>query len=76
MSHYDTPAIAAPSRLGRLSTPIAGFFRSRLERVARAVRIKREVADLRAMDDYILRDIGVHRADISFAVRNGRLPDR
>ncbi len=76
MTIYETPAFVAPSRLGRLSTSAPGFIRARLARAAKALRLKRDIADVNAMDDHMLRDIGLNRADISFAVRTGRLPDR
>jgi uncharacterized protein YjiS (DUF1127 family) len=45
-------------------------------RVAAAVgdelRIRRDMRQLRAMDDHMLKDIGLTRADIGSAVRYGR----
>jgi uncharacterized protein YjiS (DUF1127 family) len=50
--------------------------RKLIQRAARFVRASRDLSDVRAMNDHALRDIGLSRADIYFAIRTGRLPDR
>ena len=40
--------------------------------IAEELRIRRDMRQLMAMDDHMLRDIGLTRADISSAVRYGR----
>jgi uncharacterized protein YjiS (DUF1127 family) len=40
--------------------------------VADELRIRRDMRQLRAMDDHMLKDIGLTRADIGTAVRYGR----
>jgi uncharacterized protein YjiS (DUF1127 family) len=40
--------------------------------IAQEVRIRRDMRHLMAMDDRILKDIGLTRADIGGAVRFGR----
>lgn len=39
-------------------------------------RLRRDIEELRALDDRILRDIGLSRSDIDPAVRHGRDFDR
>lgn len=46
-----------------------------LKRMIERYHHRKAVETLRLLDDYILRDIGLKRADIPFAVRNGRRPD-
>ena len=52
------------SLLGALARPVAA--------VARELRIHRAVRDLAAMDERMLKDIGLTRAEIRGAVRFGR----
>jgi uncharacterized protein YjiS (DUF1127 family) len=40
--------------------------------IAEALRIRRDVRQPRAMDDHMLKDIGLTRAEIGGAVRYGR----
>jgi uncharacterized protein YjiS (DUF1127 family) len=40
--------------------------------IADELRIRRDMRQLRAMDDHMLKDIGLTRADIGSAVRYGR----
>ncbi|HSA81475.1 MAG TPA: DUF1127 domain-containing protein [Geminicoccaceae bacterium] len=40
--------------------------------IAEELRIRRDMWELRAMDDCMLRDIGLTRADIGSAVRYGQ----
>jgi uncharacterized protein YjiS (DUF1127 family) len=39
-------------------------------------RLRRDIDELRALDDRMLRDIGLRRGDIEYAVRSGRPFDR
>ena len=39
------------------------------------LRARRAAAELASLDDYMLRDIGLHRSEIQSVVR-GRLPDK
>jgi len=41
-------------------------------RLASASRRRRDARVLSEMDDTMLRDIGIHRSEIQFAVRHGR----
>lgn len=55
-----------------------GLLRERLQEASRlrrqALEERRAIAHLHAMTDAQLRDIGVHRGDIEYAVRHGRTP--
>ena len=55
---------------------VAGVVIRFVARIAAAVpeelRIRRDMRELRAMDDDLLKDIGLTRADIDSAVRYGR----
>jgi uncharacterized protein YjiS (DUF1127 family) len=54
----------------------AGFVTRVVARIAAAVaeelRIRRDMRQLRAMDDHMLKDIGLTRLDVGSAVRYGR----
>ena len=61
------------------TAPRAGFAatlrvraRALLEHWRRAARTRAAVRSLNKFDDYLLRDIGLTRADIASGVRNGR----
>jgi uncharacterized protein YjiS (DUF1127 family) len=43
-----------------------------IEGVAREARVRRDMSRLAEFDDHMLRDIGIVRADIEGAIRNGR----
>jgi uncharacterized protein YjiS (DUF1127 family) len=55
---------------------LAGVVARIVARIATALadelRIRRDMRQLRAMDDYMLEDIGLTRADVGSAVRYGR----
>jgi uncharacterized protein YjiS (DUF1127 family) len=55
------PAGAVTRAVARIATAIAD-----------ELRIRRDMRQLRAMDDYMLKDIGLTRADVGSAVRYGR----
>ncbi|RFC65860.1 DUF1127 domain-containing protein [Mesorhizobium denitrificans] len=40
-----------------------------ISRVARSIRLRRAENDLRQLPDHMLKDIGISRSEISFAVR-------
>ena len=40
--------------------------------IAEELRIRRDMRQLRAMDDHMLKDIGLRRSDIEYCVRYGR----
>jgi uncharacterized protein YjiS (DUF1127 family) len=54
----------------------AGFVTRVVARIAAAIaeelRIRRDLQQLRAMDDHMLEDIGLTRMDVGSAVRYGR----
>jgi len=60
-----------------------GWLKSLRQRLQEASRLRRQaleerraIAHLHAMTDAQLRDIGVHRGDIEYAVRHGRTPSQ
>jgi uncharacterized protein YjiS (DUF1127 family) len=58
---------AAANRLGLLVLRSVRFAR----RVAAEQRRRNAIRQLQRLDDRMLRDMGIHRGDIEFAVRNG-----
>jgi uncharacterized protein YjiS (DUF1127 family) len=40
--------------------------------IAHELRIRRDMRQLAAMDDYMLKDIGLHRSEIEHCVRYGK----
>lgn len=70
MSANDT-AISPPGRVHRSAKSIAAPFERAVGAVARFVdafvtsyRASRDIRDLQALSDEILRDIGIHRSEI------------
>jgi uncharacterized protein YjiS (DUF1127 family) len=56
-----------------LETPAPrGLVASIARAIAQELRIRRDMRQLRAMDDHMLKDIGLTRAEIGSAVRYGR----
>ena len=72
--------LAGPTRRSGMAeswtATIAGVATRTAARIAAAVgaelRIRRDTRQLMAMSDYMLKDIGLTRADIARAVREGR----
>jgi uncharacterized protein YjiS (DUF1127 family) len=70
--------VAAMQPLGAAiaRTGPAGFVTRVVARIAAAVadelRIRSDLRQLRAMDDHMLKDIGLTRVDVGSAVRYGR----
>jgi uncharacterized protein YjiS (DUF1127 family) len=70
--------VAAMQPLGAAiaRTGPAGFVTRVVTRIAAAIaeelRIRRDLQQLRAMDDHMLEDIGLTRVDVGSAVRYGR----
>jgi uncharacterized protein YjiS (DUF1127 family) len=40
--------------------------------IANELRVRRDMRQLAAMDDYMLKDIGLHRGEIEYSVRYGK----
>ena len=56
-----TPAVARPARWARLARAIVD-----------AYRVHRAAAEMRSLDDRLLRDLGLDRGGVEYAVRFGR----
>ena len=71
----DTPAPHGSATADR-SWSISAWFRGLVARAARAIaqelRIRRDMRHLMAMDDRMLKDIGLSRAELGDAARYGR----
>lgn len=61
--------------IAKAVTALMGLFGNH-RRLRQSRRFARDVKNLQAMSDHMLRDIGLNRADIFYAVHNGSLPDR
>jgi uncharacterized protein YjiS (DUF1127 family) len=55
---------------------LARAMKQAITRIASRRRLRRDIDELRALDDRMLRDIGLRRGDIEYAVRYGRPFDR
>lgn len=64
MSIYITPQMIHPGSDGRGSHQDSGLFQRLVTSVIRTWRRRKAIAELRAMDDAVLRDIGINRNDI------------
>jgi uncharacterized protein YjiS (DUF1127 family) len=58
------------SWLAALFVPIKGGIRW----IGTRRRMRRDIEELKALDDRLLRDIGLSRSEVEYAVRFGRLP--
>ena len=59
-----------------LPAPLPRAMKQAIARIASRRRLRRDIDELRALDDRMLRDIGLRRGDIEYAVRYGRPFDR
>jgi uncharacterized protein YjiS (DUF1127 family) len=66
------PALSALSALSALWRAVAAPANGILAAYAERRRINRAVAELAALSDHVLADIGIARHDIERIVRNGR----
>jgi uncharacterized protein YjiS (DUF1127 family) len=76
-SAIETPV----SRVAELNVPswptaLARPIKQGLARIAARRELRRAVKELMALDDRILRDIGLRRSDVEFAARFGRSFER
>ena len=62
----------SPSRTKGDTSVVARFVAWIAVAIAEELRIRRDMRQLRAMDESMLKDIGLTRADIGTAVRYGR----
>ena len=70
MSSWTAPT--AEPRTNRL-TALTSFVWQRIEWLRNRRRIRRNIDKLMALDDRLLKDIGLSRSDIEFSARYGRL---
>lgn len=68
--------VARPSVNGRFFTTSVEICRSGLRILARIIRIRRDRAWLDELPDYLLRDIGIKRSEISSVTWFGGKTDR
>jgi len=66
---------AARDRHHGFAGAIKQFVRQTAGAVTREIAVQRALSDLRALDDRMLRDIGISRMDLELAARFG-LPER
>ncbi len=76
MTSIDTNTDIGAERPKALLAGLFAALRRNAEKARRNRVTVRDIAEVRAMSDELLRDIGLTRADIEVTVRNGRLPDR
>jgi len=69
-------ALPEPPQPDRLPSRLVQLIKVSMARAREALLIERDIANVRAMNDHILRDIGLNRAEIAHALRTGRRPDR
>ena len=74
MTNFDAMLAASPQH-ERLATRISDRLWARTVRAVRSWMIARDVGEMQAMTDHMLHDIGLNRADVSHAIRTGKLPD-
>jgi uncharacterized protein YjiS (DUF1127 family) len=66
-ARYPTPPRAA------FATPVARILARLVQFLAKELRIRRDRRQLMNMSDHMLKDIGLTRSQIGYAVRFGRL---
>jgi uncharacterized protein YjiS (DUF1127 family) len=75
-SHTEMYGIGRSRRAHRRTSGLASWFGARLRRLtnelARWRRLKRDLHELRSLDDRMLADIGITRCDVERVVRHGR----
>jgi uncharacterized protein YjiS (DUF1127 family) len=69
MAHIDTTHTLTSRHFG---SGIAGFLAKSWSAYAEARKRQAAIADLHALDDRSLRDIGLHRSEIEWAVYRNR----
>jgi uncharacterized protein YjiS (DUF1127 family) len=62
--------------LGRRRTALAALTARWIARIRKERRIRRGIEEMMALDDRMLRDIGVSRSDVAYVARYGRWPWR
>jgi uncharacterized protein YjiS (DUF1127 family) len=65
-------AYRLPRSFANRQTPWLGLLADAVAHVAKAARARRDIRLLSAMDDGMLRDIGIVRSDVERAVLRGR----
>jgi uncharacterized protein YjiS (DUF1127 family) len=76
-SAIETPVNrAAELNVPSWPTALARPIKQGLARIAARRELRRAVKELMALDDRILRDIGLRRSDVEFAARFGRSFER
>lgn len=72
----SSSAIEASTNAGSWPTALTRPIRQGIARIAARRELRRSVKELMALDDRILRDIGLRRSDIELAARFGRSFER
>jgi uncharacterized protein YjiS (DUF1127 family) len=70
--HAAGAASASPAGVKGVADVVTRFVAWIAVAIAEELRIRRDMRQLRAMDESMLKDIGLTRADIGTAVRHGR----
>jgi uncharacterized protein YjiS (DUF1127 family) len=68
----DASHVAFAGAMSQLSRRIAGLVAELLATARRAYKRRQAIGELLALDDRMLRDIGVSRSEIEYTVRYGR----
>lgn len=76
MTNLDMTAADQSRRHVTISSQIKGVLRRWLGHMIRARRIDIDLGKVHELSDHMLRDIGLTRGDIDFAIRNGWRPDQ